>query len=182
MSCPQPSGIHAIDSATGNTPPLISPTFHTIISIGMASAFPGPVLAVSPDVVRHLEGEEALPILWTRQSCFFFLPCQSFLPSLTPEHIVFTKCKESLKDGHRLENISWRLWHKSMAETALTACEPSVTEALAADDVLLSEKAYCPPTPEEIPQPPPITFDTMSNVPLSAQGKSHTFKGISDVA
>jgi len=28
---------------------------------------------------------------------------------------VFTKCKASIKDGHRLENISWRLWHRELA-------------------------------------------------------------------
>lgn len=29
--------------------------------------------------------------------------------------LVFTKCKESLQDGRRLENISWRLWYREMA-------------------------------------------------------------------
>lgn len=28
--------------------------------------------------------------------------------------LVFTKCKESLQDGRRLENIAWRLWHREM--------------------------------------------------------------------
>ena len=28
--------------------------------------------------------------------------------------IVFTKCKESLQEGRRLENISWRLWYREM--------------------------------------------------------------------
>jgi hypothetical protein len=28
---------------------------------------------------------------------------------------VFTKCKESLQDGRRLENISWRLWYRELA-------------------------------------------------------------------
>ena len=28
--------------------------------------------------------------------------------------VVFTKCKESLQDGRRLENISWRLWYREM--------------------------------------------------------------------
>lgn len=27
---------------------------------------------------------------------------------------VFTKCKESLQDGRRLENISWRLWYREL--------------------------------------------------------------------
>ncbi|KAI9439508.1 hypothetical protein H4582DRAFT_2074805 [Lactarius indigo] len=28
---------------------------------------------------------------------------------------LFTKCKESLQDGRRLENISWRLWYRELA-------------------------------------------------------------------
>ncbi|KNZ75815.1 hypothetical protein J132_01563 [Termitomyces sp. J132] len=50
--------------------------------------FPAPVLSVDVDVVRKLKGGEALTGLWT----------------------LFTKCKASIEDGHRLENISWRLW------------------------------------------------------------------------
>lgn len=30
-------------------------------------------------------------------------------------HLVFTKCKQSLKDGRRLENISWRLWFREIS-------------------------------------------------------------------
>ncbi|KIP05400.1 hypothetical protein PHLGIDRAFT_74323, partial [Phlebiopsis gigantea 11061_1 CR5-6] len=52
--------------------------------------FPSPLLAVSPDVLKEMDGEDALFGMWT----------------------VFTKCKGSLKDGRRLENISWRLWHR----------------------------------------------------------------------
>ncbi|KAG6901651.1 hypothetical protein C0995_009542 [Termitomyces sp. Mi166 len=57
--------------------------------------FPAPVLSVAADVIRELEGGEALTGLWT----------------------LFTKCKASLEDGHRLENISWRLWHRELAAT-----------------------------------------------------------------
>ncbi|KAG2145204.1 hypothetical protein DEU56DRAFT_732357, partial [Suillus clintonianus] len=28
--------------------------------------------------------------------------------------LVFTKCRESFQDGRRLENISWRLWHREL--------------------------------------------------------------------
>ncbi|KAI0342850.1 hypothetical protein BDW22DRAFT_159012 [Trametopsis cervina] len=55
--------------------------------------FPSPILSVSPEVVRDLEGEDALYGMWT----------------------VFTKCKQSLKDGRRLENMSWRLWYREMS-------------------------------------------------------------------
>ncbi|KAH9012357.1 hypothetical protein EDB85DRAFT_2038652, partial [Lactarius pseudohatsudake] len=40
-----------------------------------------------------LDGHDAISGLWT----------------------VFTKCKESLQDGPRLENISWRLWYRELA-------------------------------------------------------------------
>ncbi|TFK36752.1 hypothetical protein BDQ12DRAFT_589005, partial [Crucibulum laeve] len=58
----------------------------------MLTSFPAPVLSVAADAVRELEGRDALSGLWT----------------------LFTKCKESLQDGRRLENISWRLWYREM--------------------------------------------------------------------
>ncbi|OSX57581.1 hypothetical protein POSPLADRAFT_1095013, partial [Postia placenta MAD-698-R-SB12] len=59
----------------------------------MIAHFPSPVLSVAADVIQGLEGEDALYSLWA----------------------LFTKCKESLKDGRRLENISWRLWYREIA-------------------------------------------------------------------
>ncbi|KAK1235055.1 hypothetical protein PQX77_001720 [Marasmius sp. AFHP31] len=69
---------------------------------------PSPVLTVAPDVLRHLEGNTALTSLW----------------------YLFTKCKSSVEDGQRLENISWRLWYREMAAAThsyrpLTPCSPS---------------------------------------------------------
>ncbi|KAF8343626.1 hypothetical protein F5887DRAFT_866433, partial [Amanita rubescens] len=58
----------------------------------MLVALPAPVLSVAADAVRDLDGGEALPGLWT----------------------LFTKCKESLRDGRRLENMCWRLWYREM--------------------------------------------------------------------
>lgn len=69
----------------------------------MLNTFPSPVLSVAVEVVKDLEGGDALSGLWT----------------------LFTKCKESLKDGRRLENISWRLWYRE-----------------------LSSQSYRPPTPD----------------------------------
>ncbi|KAI0764451.1 hypothetical protein BC629DRAFT_918906 [Irpex lacteus] len=48
---------------------------------------------VSPEVVQDLDGEDALYGIWT----------------------VFTKCKHLLKDGERLENLSWRLWYRELS-------------------------------------------------------------------
>ncbi|KAG5645113.1 hypothetical protein DXG03_006927 [Asterophora parasitica] len=66
----------------------MSPTFE----------FPVPVLSVAADAVRELEGGEALSGLWTRESSY-----------------SLSVLVASLKDGHRLENISWRLWYREMA-------------------------------------------------------------------
>lgn len=63
-----------------------------------------------------------------------------------------------------------------MTVPGLGPCDVPTTTTLVVKKVSLSE-VYRPPTPEEMPQPPPITCDTTSNVPLSPQGKSY-FKGI----
>ncbi|KZP03462.1 hypothetical protein FIBSPDRAFT_704123, partial [Athelia psychrophila] len=55
------------------------------------SSFPSPVLAVAAGAMCDLEGGDVVSGLWTR------------------------KCKESVKDGHQLENISWHLWYREMA-------------------------------------------------------------------
>ncbi|KAF8910433.1 hypothetical protein CPB84DRAFT_1702105 [Gymnopilus junonius] len=110
----------------------------------MVVNFPIPVLSVAADAVRDLEGRDALYGLWT----------------------LFTKCKESLQDGRRLENISWRLWYRE-----LMLLEEERKSGLSGNVLLLSEKekkidysevtldeklAYQPPTPSEaVPIPPP---------------------------
>ncbi|KAH7926383.1 hypothetical protein BV22DRAFT_1087227 [Leucogyrophana mollusca] len=68
----------------------------------MLATFPAPVLSVTTDAVRDLEGREALSGLWT----------------------LFTKCKESLQDGRRLENISWRLWYRELSQSQQQAYHP----------------------------------------------------------
>ncbi|KAI0076771.1 hypothetical protein K474DRAFT_1754671 [Panus rudis PR-1116 ss-1] len=64
--------------------------------------FPSPILCVASDVVKELDGEDAVYGLWT----------------------VFTKCKASLTDGRRLENISWRLWYHKMLSNGLYSQSP----------------------------------------------------------
>lgn len=77
----------------------------------MLGQFPLPILSIAEDVVKELDGEDALFGLWTGMT-----PIASH-PSGEGNKIilVFTKCKESLTDGRRLENISWRLWYQEMA-------------------------------------------------------------------
>ncbi|KAL4065034.1 hypothetical protein V8B97DRAFT_2025818 [Scleroderma yunnanense] len=73
----------------------------------MLASFPAPVLSVTADAVRDLQGHEALSGLWT----------------------LFTKCKESLQDGRRLENISWRLWHRELVHAHARAQSSSSSSA-----------------------------------------------------
>ncbi|OCH86481.1 DUF1752-domain-containing protein [Obba rivulosa] len=75
----------------------------------MITSFPTPILSVAADVVKELEGDDALCGLWA----------------------LFTKCKESLKDGRRLENISWRLWYREMAAAQLSPASTPSSESFA---------------------------------------------------
>ncbi|KAJ3130185.1 hypothetical protein HK098_005432 [Nowakowskiella sp. JEL0407] len=38
---------------------------------------------------------------------------------------VFTKCKDNLENGRRLENISWRLWHRATSHSGSTSSRSS---------------------------------------------------------
>ena len=125
----------------------------------MLTAFPAPVLSVASDAVKDLEGRDALLGLWTCR----FLHSRSFIHVLieifTPQ--VFTKCKESLQDGRRLENISWRLWYREMKRGGSTnrLYQGSVNEKEEPDLTLGPHEPYAPtdvyrpPTPSE-PSPP----------------------------
>ncbi|PPQ66720.1 hypothetical protein CVT24_008821 [Panaeolus cyanescens] len=94
----------------------------------MLSAFPAPVLAVTADAVRDLEGREALSGLWA----------------------LFSKCKDSLQDGRRLENISWRLWYRDII--LANAGEDQLLNVGTEKPDTLVATPYRPPTPN---QPPP---------------------------
>ncbi|KAF9493324.1 hypothetical protein BDN71DRAFT_1106339 [Pleurotus eryngii] len=58
---------------------------------------PSPLLAIASDVLREVDNASSL---WT----------------------LFSKCKGSLKDGERLENLSWRLWHRGMVVDRHRTC------------------------------------------------------------
>ena len=98
--------------------PLLS--LHLLLYVMVSSLFPSPVLSIASDALKDLDGHDALSGLWTgtthpsSPNSFYnyhdlLFPDFSFSPS------VFTKCKESLQDGRRLENISWRLWYRELA-------------------------------------------------------------------
>ncbi len=80
----------------------------------MLRVLPNPVLAVTHDVLRDVDGDDALSSLWFRA---FTLSRLSPGPLMLSYHTVFTKAKGGLLDGERLENISWRLWHRELADS-----------------------------------------------------------------
>lgn len=96
--------------------------------------------------------------------------------------IVFTKCKESLQDGRRLENISWRLWYrelKLLAEERKSGLSgndllSNEKEKLDQEELVLVEKfTYQPPTPSEaVPIPPPTYFARDSTAQRNSSPKS----------
>ncbi|KAH9970644.1 hypothetical protein BGW80DRAFT_1176016 [Lactifluus volemus] len=59
----------------------------------MVPNFPSPVLCLVSDSLKDIDGGDALSGLWS----------------------IFTRCKGSLQDGRRLENISWRLWYRQLS-------------------------------------------------------------------
>lgn len=97
----------------------------------MPSSFPYPILAVTADAVKELEREDVLCGLWTRAYLRDLPPIFFELTSLDK---VFTKCKESLKDGHRLENISWRLWYREMISAQSSPASSSTSLSLPLTD------------------------------------------------
>lgn len=80
-----------------------------------------PILYLAVDALNDLDGADAITGLWTSASILspsrfspsFLIHVHAFVPDFATQS-VFTKCKESLQDGPRLEYISWRLWHRQL--------------------------------------------------------------------
>lgn len=91
----------------------------------MLSDLSSPVLSLAADVVKDLEGEVAVYGLWSGERVLpmplNLLPC---FAHCYPWRLVFTKCKNSLQDGRRLENLSWRLWHREMSTSTVSPNHP----------------------------------------------------------
>ncbi|KAG8748114.1 hypothetical protein FRC10_008847 [Ceratobasidium sp. 414] len=117
----------------------------------MAVEFELPVLHISMAAVDKMQGPDALQALWT----------------------VFTKTTGALEDGPRLENLTWRLWHRQLLNDGImmqsdvlvtTAKEPAVVEVVevASDDDDSNgdwEDDSAPPSRDPVlpPQAPAVT-------------------------
>ncbi|KAG9094282.1 hypothetical protein FRC06_010967 [Ceratobasidium sp. 370] len=114
----------------------------------MPVEFELPVLHISMAAVDKMQGPDALQALWT----------------------VFTKTTGALEDGPRLENLTWRLWHRQLLNDGVmmqrdvpvtTAKEPTVVEVVevVSDDSDSNddwEDDSAPPSRDPV-QPPAIT-------------------------
>lgn len=65
--------------------------------------------------------------MWTSKFKIHSYPAVSFKKRVLTDETVFSKCAESLENGRRLENLSWRVWNRE------TFCceEPASTAAAA---------------------------------------------------
>src|SRR6266404_2880073 len=88
----------------------------------MVHHLPTPVLSLASDALNDLDGHDALVALWTGN--IPHIPTLFLAPSHLRSRPVFTRCKESLQDGRRLENISWRLWYRELATHPRTPSHP----------------------------------------------------------
>ena len=101
----------------------------------MLSDLSSPVLSLAADVVKDLEGEVAVCSLWSGKRVPPLPPILPRFPHHHPSRLVFAKCKNSIQDGRRLENLSWRLWHREMSMSASAASQnnppiPTSTETM----------------------------------------------------
>jgi hypothetical protein len=91
------------------------------------------------------------------------LQCHPALPLFAHRHpwrLVFTKCKNSVQDGRRLENLSWRLWHREMSASASSPNQPppsSLTEMVSPSETDLPLLVS--------PIPSPVLGATVSPIP-----------------
>ena len=69
--------------------------------------------------------------LWSGERVLPVPPVLPLFAHRYPFRLVFTKCKNSVQDGRRLENLSWRLWHREMSASTASPAQlplPSTTE------------------------------------------------------
>lgn len=66
--------------------------------------------------------------------------------------LVFTKCKEALPNGARLENITWRLWHRELRGHGRVKNAQTTKECEPVGATGLEKSSYRPPTPSAVPR------------------------------
>lgn len=100
----------------------------------MLSDLSSPVLSLAAEVVKDLQGEAAVYTLWSGEHPPQILPVLPRFTHCHPFRLVFSKCKNSVQDGRRLENLSWRLWHREMSTSAASLLPlPSYIELTPSD-------------------------------------------------
>ncbi|KAL9098050.1 MAG: hypothetical protein Q9163_006212, partial [Psora crenata] len=77
-----------------------------------------PICSVNTTKIRHLSTSvENLHNIWSGENQSLVpLPggvCLNFTVTTLTSGQVFSKCAESLEDGKRLENLSWRIWNRA---------------------------------------------------------------------
>jgi hypothetical protein len=108
----------------------------------MPSRLAAPVLTVDAGKMHKVDPRnvESLFGMWTG-TCIFFSCMRKF--SLSDSQLpVFSKCAESIEEGKRLENLSWRLWNR---ETFCCEAQPHLATTPAID---VRPRR---PSPKEIP-------------------------------
>ena len=77
----------------------------------MPSRIAAPVVTIDAGKMHKIDTRniENLHGMWTGACCRSYICCH--VDMLTPEK-VFSKCAESMEDGRRLENLSWRIWNR----------------------------------------------------------------------
>ncbi|KAI6105022.1 hypothetical protein EV401DRAFT_2014225 [Pisolithus croceorrhizus] len=88
-----------------------------------------------------------------------------------PVNSVFTKCKESLQDGRRLENISWRLWHREFAQAQAQA-QARGQQRRSSSASATCPTAYQPLTPVSMTPNQPENSGRSSPAPSESAGSA----------
>lgn len=88
-----------------------------------------PMLSVDPTKMHKVDTRnvENLFGMWTGECCP--IVCGLSHPTKS-RHLVFSRCADSMEDGRRLENLSWRIWNR---ETLCCESQPQFTTTPAID-------------------------------------------------
>ena len=86
-----------------------------------------------------------------------------------PCRLVLTKCKHSVQDGRRLENLSWRLWHREMSTSNASSNHPPRPSSA---ELTPSSEADLPVLVS--PSPSPVLGAAVSPLPKGTVPINHT--------